>query len=116
MLTAVGLLPIAVSGADIDALMQGAAQAQFELTDPDVLKNPCYKYAASRNILYRKGYGIEMLVSYEPSFTMMNEWWKQLFGESEGKNHKRHLPGIGRVFDRPALDGAVYPAGPPHTV
>ncbi len=92
VLTAVGLLPIAVSGADIDALMQGAAQAQFELTDPDVLKNDCYKYAAYRNILYRKGYGIEMLVSYEPSFTMMNEWWKQLFGESEGKNHSGIFP------------------------
>ncbi len=92
VLTAVGLLPIAVAGADIDALMQGAAQAQFELCDTDLNRNPCYRYAAARNILYRKGKLIEMLVSYEPSFTMMSEWWKQLFGESEGKDHKGIFP------------------------
>ncbi|MDD6175478.1 MAG: glucose-6-phosphate isomerase [Firmicutes bacterium] len=92
VLTAVGLLPIAVSGANIDELMQGAAQAQYELNDPDLSKNPCYRYAAIRNILYRKGKAIELLVSYEPSFAMMNEWWKQLFGESEGKNQKGIFP------------------------
>ncbi len=92
VLTAVGLLPIAVSGADIDALMQGAAKAREELCDTDLDKNDCYKYAAIRNILYRKGKSIELLVSYEPAFTMMNEWWKQLFGESEGKNQKGLFP------------------------
>ena len=92
VLTAVGLLPIAVAGADIDALMAGAAKAQYELANPCLEKNPCYKYAAIRNILYRKGKEIEMLVSYEPSFTLMNEWWKQLFGESEGKDNKGLFP------------------------
>ncbi len=92
VLTAVGLLPIAVAGADIDALMAGAAKAREELCNTDLDKNDCYKYAAIRNILYRKGKAIEMLVSYEPSFTMMNEWWKQLFGESEGKDNKGLFP------------------------
>ena len=92
VLTAVGLLPIAVAGADIDALMAGAVQAREELCNTDLEKNDCYKYAAIRNILYRKGKSIEMLVSYEPSFTMMNEWWKQLFGESEGKDNKGLFP------------------------
>lgn len=92
VLTAVGLLPIAVSGADIDALMSGAAKAREELCDTDLEKNDCYKYAAIRNILYRKGKSIELLVSYEPAFTMMNEWWKQLFGESEGKDNKGLFP------------------------
>ncbi len=92
VLTAVGLLPIAVSGADIDALMGGAAAAREALMDTDLSKNDCYKYAAIRNILYRKGKLVELLVSYEPSFTMMNEWWKQLFGESEGKDNKGLFP------------------------
>ncbi len=92
VLTAVGLLPIAVSGADIDALMQGAADAQKEFDNPDLFTNNCYQYAAARNILYRKGKEIEILVSYEPSFTMMNEWWKQLYGESEGKDGKGLFP------------------------
>lgn len=92
VLTAVGLLPIAVAGADIDALMAGAAQAEKDLDNPDVETNDCYKYAALRNILYRKGKEVEVLVSYEPCFTMMNEWWKQLYGESEGKDHKGLFP------------------------
>lgn len=92
ILTAVGLLPIAVSGADIDALMQGAADAQKEYDNPDLFTNDCYQYAAIRNILYRKGKEIEILVSYEPSFTLMNEWWKQLYGESEGKDNKGLFP------------------------
>ncbi len=92
VLTAVGLLPIAVSGADIDALMNGAAAARSELMDTEIDKNDCYKYAAIRNILYRKGKSVELLVSYEPAFTMMNEWWKQLFGESEGKDNKGIFP------------------------
>lgn len=97
VLTAVGLLPIAVSGADIDALMSGAKAAQDALTSDDLNKNDCYKYAAIRNILYRKGKSAEMLVSYEPSFTMMNEWFKQLFGESEGKDGKGLFP-VSAVF------------------
>lgn len=92
VLTAVGLLPIAVSGADIDALMAGAAQAQKEFDNPDLDTNECYKYAAIRNILYRKGKEIEILVSYEPCYTLMCEWWKQLFGESEGKDNKGLFP------------------------
>ena len=94
VLTAVGLLPIAVAGCDIDALMAGAAQAQKDLT-ADFDNNDCYKYAALRNILYRKGKNVEMLVSYEPSFVMMSEWYKQLFGESEGKDNKGIFPSAG---------------------
>lgn len=92
VLTAVGLLPIACAGCDIDALMQGARAAQDGLNDPDIEKNDCYKYAAIRNILYRKGYKAEMLVAYENSFAMMNEWFKQLYGESEGKDKKGLYP------------------------
>ena len=92
VLTAVGLLPIAVAGCDIAALMKGAAKAREELSDPDIEKNPCYKYAAARHILYRKGRAVEMMVSYEPCYTMMNEWWKQLYGESEGKDGKGLFP------------------------
>lgn len=92
VLTAVGLLPIAVSGSDISKLMQGAAKAMEDLSVCDLEKNDCYRYAALRNILYRKGKAIEILVSYEPAFTMMNEWYKQLFGESEGKDNKGIYP------------------------
>lgn len=91
VLTAVGLLPIAVAGCDIDALMTGARNAQNDLS-ADFEKNDCYKYAAIRNILYRKNKSIELLVSYDPSFTMMTEWFKQLFGESEGKDNKGIFP------------------------
>ena len=97
VLTAVGLLPIAVSGADIDALMSGAAKAQEVFDNDDLATNDCYKYAATRNILNRKGKDVEILVSYEPSFTMMTEWYKQLFGESEGKDNKGIFP-AGVVF------------------
>lgn len=91
VLTAVGLLPIAVAGCDIDAVMAGAAQAMNDLkTDFD--NNDCYKYAAIRNILYRKGKSVEILVSYEPCFAMMAEWFKQLFGESEGKDQRGIYP------------------------
>ncbi|MGN1422699.1 MAG: glucose-6-phosphate isomerase [Oscillospiraceae bacterium] len=92
VLTAVGLLPIACAGCDIDALMKGAADARSEYADCDLEKNACYKYAALRNILYRKGKSVEMLVSYENSFAMMAEWFKQLFGESEGKDNKGLYP------------------------
>ena len=92
VLTAVGLLPIAVAGIDIDALMQGARDAMEKYFSGDVMKDDCYKYAAIRNILYRSGRKIEMMISYEPSYTMMNEWFKQLFGESEGKDGKGIFP------------------------
>lgn len=92
VLTAVGLLPIAVAGADIDALMKGAALAREEYAVDDIEKNDCYKYAALRNYFYRKGKEIELLVSYEPRFTMMSEWFKQLYGESEGKDGKGLFP------------------------
>ena len=92
VLTAVGLLPIACAGCDIDALMKGAADARAAYADCNLQKNDCYKYAALRNILYRKGKSVEMLIAYEPSFVMMNEWYKQLFGESEGKDNKGIYP------------------------
>ncbi|HCC00595.1 MAG TPA: glucose-6-phosphate isomerase, partial [Ruminococcaceae bacterium] len=92
VLTAVGLLPIAVSGVNIDALMAGAEYAMQTLMSDKIEKNDCYHYAAARNILLRKGYCVEILTSYEPAFAMMSEWWKQLFGESEGKDHKGIYP------------------------
>ena len=92
VLTAVGLLPIAVAGIDINELMAGAAEASRTYTDADLAKNDCYRYAALRNILYRKGKDIEILVGYEPFSAMFNEWWKQLFGESEGKDQKGIFP------------------------
>lgn len=92
VLTAVGLLPIACAGIDIDKLMSGAAAAVDKYNVPDMNVNDCYKYAAIRNILYRKGKSVEMIVSYEPDFTLMNEWFKQLFGESEGKDGKGLFP------------------------
>ncbi|MGN0174479.1 MAG: glucose-6-phosphate isomerase [Acutalibacteraceae bacterium] len=92
VLTAVGLLPIAVAGCDIDKLMKGAADAREAYSVDDLDKNDCYKYAATRNILMRKGKQIEMLVAYEPRFTLMAEWYKQLFGESEGKDNKGIYP------------------------
>ena len=90
VLTAVGLLPIAVAGIDIDKLMAGAAAGRDKYSKDD--GNDCYKYAALRNILYNKGKSVEMLISYDPNFVMMNEWFKQLFGESEGKDQKGIFP------------------------
>ncbi len=92
VLTAVGLLPIAVAGIDIDAIMQGAADAREAYSKDDVLSNDCYKYAAIRNMLYRDGRKLEMMAAYEPSMTMWCEWFKQLFGESEGKDGKGIYP------------------------
>lgn len=91
VLTAVGLLPIAVAGCDIDRLMEGAAAAREAFAECS-LENDCYRYAATRNILYRKGKAVELLACYEPNFTLMNEWYKQLFGESEGKDGKGLFP------------------------
>ena len=92
VLTAVGLLPIAVAGIDIDQLMAGAASASHTYMDTDLAKNDCYRYAAIRNILYRKGKSIEVLASYEAFTAMMSEWWKQLYGESEGKDQRGIFP------------------------
>lgn len=92
VLTAVGLLPIAVAGINIDELMQGAASASHTYVDADITKNDCYRYAAIRNILYRKGKNVEVMASYEPFSAMFSEWWKQLFGESEGKDQKGIFP------------------------
>ena len=92
VLTAVGLLPIAVAGIDIDKMMQGAQDARNAYSVCDIEKNDCYKYAALRNILHKKGKAVELMVAYEPDFTMMNEWFKQLFGESEGKDGKGIFP------------------------
>lgn len=89
VLTAVGLLPIAVSGADIDSMMQGAAVARMDFLTTD---NECYKYVIDRNILFRKNKTIEMLVGYEPRLTYFAEWFKQLYGESEGKDNKGIFP------------------------
>lgn len=91
VLTAVGLLPIAAAGIDIDELMAGAKDAMEALSICDD-ENDCYTYAAARNILNRKGKTVELMACYEPDFAMMNEWYKQLFGESEGKDHKGIFP------------------------
>lgn len=92
VLTAVGLLPIAVAGIDIDALMSGARKAQNELCSENIEENPCLKYAAVRNCFYQKGKKLECFVSFEPAMAMFNEWLKQLFGESEGKDGKGLFP------------------------
>jgi glucose-6-phosphate isomerase len=92
VLTAVGLLPIAVSGADITKLMEGAASMRDYCLNQPYDKNDSLQYAAVRNILLRKGKGIEILVNYEPSLHYVSEWWKQLFGESEGKDQKGIYP------------------------
>ncbi len=92
VLTAVGLLPIAVAGINIDKMMQGAADAREAYSVCDIENNDCYKYAAIRNILLGKGKAVELMVAYEPDFTMMNEWFKQLYGESEGKDGKGIFP------------------------
>lgn len=92
VLTAVGLLPIAVSGIDIDKMMQGAADAYKLYNNTNLAENDCYKYAAARNALYRKNKTIEIMVNYEPSLHFVTEWWKQLYGESEGKDQKGIFP------------------------
>jgi len=92
VLTAVGLLPIAASGADIDKLMKGAAHLREICLNNDFSENPALRYAAIRNILYRKGKNVEILANYEPSLHFISEWWKQLYGESEGKDQKGIFP------------------------
>jgi glucose-6-phosphate isomerase len=92
VLTAVGLLPIAVSGASIEDMMSGAAQAREDFSKSELQENAAYQYAAVRNVLYNKGKTIEMLINYEPGLQYFAEWWKQLFGESEGKDQKGIFP------------------------
>ena len=92
VLTAVGLLPIATAGIDIDKLMQGAQNAQERYDDPNLKYNECYKYAVTRNILYKLYKNTEILVNYEPQMHYFTEWWKQLYGESEGKDQKGIFP------------------------
>ncbi|MBU8760908.1 MAG: glucose-6-phosphate isomerase [Bacillus sp. (in: Bacteria)] len=92
VLTAVGLLPIAVSGADIDEMMKGARDASKDFSTSELEDNPAYQYAVVRNVLYNKGKTIEMLINYEPGLQYFAEWWKQLFGESEGKDEKGIYP------------------------
>jgi glucose-6-phosphate isomerase len=92
VLTAVGLLPIAVAGLNIDRMMEGAGAAYQKYNNSDLLTNECYQYAVVRNALYNKGKDIELLVNYEPSLHYVSEWWKQLFGESEGKDQKGLFP------------------------
>jgi len=92
VLTAVGLLPIAVAGINIDEMMKGAKDAQNLYDNDDLTTNDCYQYAAVRNLLLQKGKNIEMMVNYEPSLHFFSEWWKQLFGESEGKDGKGIFP------------------------
>ena len=92
VLTAVGLLPIAVSGADIDKLMEGAASGRKKALETPYEENPALLYAAVRNILLRKGKAVEIVANYEPSLHYVSEWWKQLFGESEGKDQRGIFP------------------------
>ncbi|MCA1064895.1 glucose-6-phosphate isomerase [Rossellomorea aquimaris] len=92
VLTAVGLLPIAVSGVEIESMMNGAAQAREDFGKSELSENAAYQYAAVRNALYNKGKTIEMLINYEPGLQYFSEWWKQLFGESEGKDQKGIYP------------------------
>ncbi len=92
VLTAVGLLPIAVAGIDIDKLMDGAKQAQDKYSDSNLKYNECYKYAVIRNILYKLYKNTEILVNYEPKLHYFTEWWKQLYGESEGKEQLGIFP------------------------
>ena len=100
VLTAVGLLPIAVAGIDIDKLMEGARVAQERFDDSNLKYNECYQYAVVRNILYNKDKNTEILVNYEPKMHYFTEWWKQLFGESEGKDNKGIFPaGVDNTTD-----------------
>lgn len=92
VLTAVGLLPIAAAGIDIDAIMRGAADAREEYATPELSENMCYQYAAVRNCLSRKGKNVEMMINFEPALHYFSEWWKQLYGESEGKDNKGIFP------------------------
>ena len=114
VLTAVGLLPIAVAGVDLDELM-GGAQEMMSLCAKNDYSNPAWQYAAARNALYAEGKLIELLACYEPHLRAFGEWWKQLFGESEGKDGQG-VPRQRGVHHRPALHGPVHPGGRPEPV
>lgn len=92
VLTAVGLLPIAAAGIDIEKIMQGAKDAMDEYNNPNLSENPCYQYAVARQLLLKKGKNVEMMINFEPSLHYFGEWWKQLYGESEGKDNKGIFP------------------------
>ena len=92
VLTSVGLLPVAVSGGNIEEILEGAHQAEMDFLDANLEKNSCYRYAVIRNILYNKGKLVEIIAGYEPRLHTFFEWWKQLFAESEGKNNKGIFP------------------------
>lgn len=112
VLTAVGLLPIAAAGLDIDALMKGAQDAREDYMNKSFEDNDCLKYVAIRNILYRQGKEVEILVNYEPKLKNISEWWKQLYGESEGKSEKGLLPvSVGFTTDLHSL-GQIIQDGP----
>lgn len=112
VLTAVGLLPIAAAGLDIDALMKGAQDARDDYMNKSFEDNDCLKYVAIRNILYRQGKEVEILVNYEPKLRNISEWWKQLYGESEGKSEKGLLPvSVGFTTDLHSL-GQIIQDGP----
>ena len=111
VLTAVGLLPIATAGINIESIMIGAAKAREELSSEDLEQNIAYQYATIRNILYSKGYTTEMLINYEPSMQYFNEWWKQLYGESEGKRFQRYLSFKCQLHNRLALFRTIRTRG-----
>lgn len=114
VLTAVGLLPIAVAGFDIDKLMKGADKARQELAQLPFEENPVLQYVAARNLLYRNGKKIEILVNYEPKLKNISEWWKQLYGESEGKDGKGIFPtSVGFTTDLHSL-GQIIQDGEKH--
>lgn len=112
VLTAVGLLPIAVTGVDVEALMEGAAEMMNVCADGSY-DSPAWQYATLRYELYRAGYAIEILGCYDPAFRFMTEWWKQLYGRERGKGRQGPVPRQCGVYRRPALHGAVYSGGPP---
>ncbi|MGM8215893.1 glucose-6-phosphate isomerase [Bacillaceae bacterium W0354] len=116
VLTPVGLLPIAAAGIDIQLMINGARQAMEDLLLIDVMENPAYRYAAARNILLEKGKKIELLVSFEPKLSYFAEWWKQLFGESEGKEGKGIFPASANFTTDLHSLGQYIQAGPRHLI
>ena len=112
-MTAVGLLPMAVAGIDIEKLVLGASDMQKYLTSGEIAGNPAYQYACLRNLYYKKGYKIEMLASFEPQFRWFYKWWIQLFGESEGKDNKGLFPSAGDFCEELHAMGQYIQDGTP---
>ena len=112
-MTAVGLLPMAVAGIDIEKLVLGASDMQKYLTSGEIVRNPAYQYACLRDLYYKKGYKIEMLVSFEPQFRWFYKWWIQLFGESEGKDNKGLFPSSGDFCEELHAMGQYIQDGTP---